>query len=485
VDAPAFGSVEEFSAVLGRFEQGSRSAAVKGLIDRGAPVLQGMTFPPDPRRVSNVVTELRRELRSVEVELYEQRAALNQLRQRVPPVEDAGAAYPPSAPLLSVPLIDLPRDLYETEARLYEQRIEASQTTASARAREVRRKGALAALSVAAAVLAFVGLSAILGQPREGSPEAASTTTAVLADREPAVAPPSATIPTAPPPSADVGASALPASALVPTDDVVQSRVALPTAPDSFSPSFGTNGSAIFFHSGGSGDPSSALMSADQAGGELQVMSIVDDGSRNYHVQLSPDGRQIAFDSDRDGERGVYVANRDGSDVRRVSGEGYAAVPSWAPDGRRLTFVRGESTNTNVWNLWLLDLTSGKAEPLTEYRYGQTWGASWFKDNRRIAYSHEDTLSVLDLPTGARREFRSPVSGRLLRTPAVSPDGRRIIFQVHRDGGWLLDLEQGSMRRVLTDPTAEEFAWAPDGRRVAYHSRQSGQWGLWMLVGAL
>ena len=49
----------------------------------------------------------------------------------------------------------------------------------------------------------------------------------------------------------------------------------------------------------------------------------------------SPDGKQIAFDSDRDGTRGVYVADADGQRVRRVSGEGYAAVPSWSPDGAR------------------------------------------------------------------------------------------------------------------------------------------------------
>jgi Tol biopolymer transport system component len=73
------------------------------------------------------------------------------------------------------------------------------------------------------------------------------------------------------------------------------------------------------------------------------------------------------------------------------------------------------------------------------------------------------------------------VTGQLVRTPVVSPDGAKIIFQVFRDGAWLLDLADGSMRRVLADPTAEEFAWAPDGRRVAYHSHGDGHWGLYVL----
>ena len=68
---------------------------------------------------------------------------------------------------------------------------------------------------------------------------------------------------------------------------------------------------------------------------------------------------------------------------------------------------------------------------------------------------------MLNLDTGTRRVFTTPVSGQPIRTPAVSPDGRRIIFQVSHDGAWLLDLRNGSMRRVLDDPTAEEYSWVP------------------------
>jgi hypothetical protein len=77
--------------------------------------------------------------------------------------------------------------------------------------------------------------------------------------------------------------------------------------------------------------------------------------------------------------------------------------------------------------------------------------------------------------------FRSPRNA-LLRTPSVSPDGKRIVFQVQHDGTWLLELADESMRRVLADPTAEEFTWSPDGRQVAYHSRKAGGWGVWVMT---
>jgi TolB protein len=228
----------------------------------------------------------------------------------------------------------------------------------------------------------------------------------------------------------------------------------------------------------------SALMRAhtNADGVVSRVVLIVADDARNFHVRPSPDGRYIAFDSDRDGERAVYVADADGGHARRVSGKGYAAVPSWSPDGRSLVFVRAEAARPRTWNLWQLTLASGELRRLTSHSYGQPWGGSWFPDGQRIAYSHEDRIIVRDLSRGTRRAYSSPRPGRLLRTPAVSPDGRWILFQMFRDGVWLLDVASGSMRKVLDDPSAEEYSWSPDGRRVAYHSRRSGQWGVWTMA---
>ena len=250
------------------------------------------------------------------------------------------------------------------------------------------------------------------------------------------------------------------------------------------SPSFASNGTAMFFQTGGPGAARSAIAMASGGGwpgADLRIIKVVDDGARNYHAQPSPDGRLIAFDSDRDGVRGVYVADRNGSHVRRVSGPGYAAVPTWSPDGARLSYIRAEADKPSVWNLWVQPISGGSARRVTNFRMGQTWGASWFPDNRRIAYSHEGSLRIVDLTSGQTREFASPVRGRLVRTPAVSPDGTKVVFQVSRSGAWMIDLRDGSMQCVLADPTAEEFAWAPDGRRIAFHSKRDGEWGIYLM----
>jgi len=273
-------------------------------------------------------------------------------------------------------------------------------------------------------------------------------------------------------------------SAVAPSAQSGPTRLIDPAAADAdaaFSPSFDSQGTAVFFHA--QRGSSSALKRADRdENGTLHIVTIVDDAAKNYHVQVSPDGTSVAFDSDRDGVRGVYVAKANGSEVRRVSGPGYAAVPTWSPDGHRLAFLRAEDDKPRVWNLWTEDLSSGAMTRLTHHPYGQVWGGAWFPDGHRIAYSHEDRLVVLDPDSGRSASYPSPRKGSLVRTPAVSPDGQWIMFQVFRDGAWLLDLKTGSMERVLNDATAEEFTWAPDGRMVAYHSRRSGEWGLWTMA---
>jgi helix-turn-helix protein/WD40 repeat protein len=249
---------------------------------------------------------------------------------------------------------------------------------------------------------------------------------------------------------------------------------------ESVTPAFANTGTAAFFSEPARDSGSSAPAEADRDRSVLRIVRVVDDRAQNFHARPSPDGTRVAFDSNRDGERAVYIAGADGQHVRRVSGDGFAALPAWSPDGRQLAFVKAEAENPRVWNLWSVDLDTLQLRRLTDDPSGQPWGGSWFPDGRRIAYSHEDQLVVLDLDRGIRRVYRSPAPGHPVRSPAVSPDGQRVIFQAHRDGAWLLDLKDGSMRRVLEDPSAEEFAWSPDGRRVAFHSRNRG-WGIRVL----
>jgi Tol biopolymer transport system component len=435
--APPFESVADFSAALSRHETGDRKTLLEGLYARSAAGQPVAAPPPfvERRRQRPPAAELRRQLRDADCERY------LLLRER------AAAA-------------DATRAQQD------------GQVSEPAAARSVVRHWHLLAISVAALVSAYTAGYAIVARRL---PRAIQHTDAIKTTGTSNMWLASASS------TPSTSASSVQLRDLRTVDRGLVRIMARREGPG-FSPAFASTGTTLFFHSGRSADRRSALEAADLTGREPHVTTILDDGARNYHVQPSPNGDQLAFDSDRDGERGVYIANRDGTNVRRVSGGGYAAVPTWSPDGTRLAFVRAETGRPRVWNLWLLRFDTGETRRLTHFGYGQTWSASWFTGGDRICYTHEDRLYVHDLETGAIREFRSPIAGAQARTPAASPDGRHVIFQIARHGVWLLDLERGTTTRVLDDPTAEEFAWSPDGRRVAFHSRRDGQWGIWAMT---
>jgi Tol biopolymer transport system component len=281
-------------------------------------------------------------------------------------------------------------------------------------------------------------------------------------------------------PVVDSAATPPPAGRIVVSPPPSTAPVKISSPEGAFSPAFASGGRELFFHAGRASAGRLLVANLDSGGKVASIRAVIEEQARTYHGRVSPDGRLIAFDSDRDGERGVYIAERDGSDPQRVSGSGYAAVPSWSPDMKWLAFIRAERTRPRVWNLWLRDLASGQLRRHTAFRSGQVWGASWFPDGQSFCYSHEDQLIITHLDGRDDLIIESPRLGMLVRTPAVSPDGTRVVFQVFKDGVWLVDLATREIRRIGDDPTAEEFAWAPDGRRIAYHSRRDGAWKIWV-----
>ena len=87
-------------------------------------------------------------------------------------------------------------------------------------------------------------------------------------------------------------------------------------------------------------------MNADGSGVTRLTGNDAVDGSPSW----SPDGRRIAFDSTRDGNREIYVMNADGSGVTRLThnpaDDGY---PAWSPDGRHIAFDSDRDGNREIY----------------------------------------------------------------------------------------------------------------------------------------
>ena len=99
----------------------------------------------------------------------------------------------------------------------------------------------------------------------------------------------------------------------------------------------------------------------------------------------SPDGKRIAFYSERDGNAEIYVMNADGTAVTRLTNstadEGY---PSWSPDGKRIAFMR----RTGRTELFTMNADGSDQKPLLTVDKGDAIDPRWSPDGARIVFVH-------------------------------------------------------------------------------------------------
>ncbi|MDA0179489.1 DPP IV N-terminal domain-containing protein [Solirubrobacter phytolaccae] len=148
---------------------------------------------------------------------------------------------------------------------------------------------------------------------------------------------------TAPPTRSDVWAMNL---------DGTNRRPVVVLPEDQFYPSFSPDMRTVLFSTVKGADARN-IQAMDVATGA--ITTLFDHSPRSYDSApaWSPDGRQIAFESDLDGDREIYVMNADGSNVRQLTHNGnWEEGPAWSPDGTRLAFTRALSnTDYNVWTM--------------------------------------------------------------------------------------------------------------------------------------
>ena len=72
--------------------------------------------------------------------------------------------------------------------------------------------------------------------------------------------------------------------------------------------------------------------------------------ANDWHPNISPDGKQIAFSSDRDGNFEIYVMDINGDNLTRLTHDAVRDTsPSWSPDGSKIVFSKINEDDRNVY----------------------------------------------------------------------------------------------------------------------------------------
>jgi imidazolonepropionase-like amidohydrolase/Tol biopolymer transport system component len=233
---------------------------------------------------------------------------------------------------------------------------------------------------------------------------------------------------------------------------------------------------------------------------------IADGLAYEQQPRFSPDGKRIAFVSDRGGGDNIWIMNADGSDKRQVTKEDFRLLnqPSWSPDGRFIVakkhFTTGRSLGTG--EVWIYHVSGGGGVQLvkraSEQLQKELGEPIFAPDGKSIYYTRNVTpgpifeyaqnsntdlfhIERYDLDTGEVSTAVAGAGGSVRPTP--SPDGKKIAF-VRRERArsklYIRDLVSGEERKIYDtlDQDVQEtwavtgvypnMAWTPDSKSVVF-----------------
>ena len=191
------------------------------------------------------------------------------------------------------------------------------------------------------------------------------------------------------------------------------------------------------------------------AGRERQILSST---LYDANPQHSPDGRQIVFETDRAGTKGIWVADADGSNERPlfVDEARPAGSPRWSPDGRRVVF---DAVTDGQYEVYVRNTAGGPLLRLTQDPAADSV-ASWSSDGQWVYFGSgrggaRDIWKV-SAAGGEPQQVTRTGGGQMFE----SPDGKWLYFSKAADAAsdlWRLPAEGGEPERVASGVRGRPF----------------------------
>jgi Tol biopolymer transport system component len=281
-----------------------------------------------------------------------------------------------------------------------------------------------------------------------------------------------------PVPPAEISASTETAIPL-PTETDLSTSTPVPLRPS------GSSGSGVLaFYSERDGNPEIYVMNADGSEQRRLTFNQFEDSSPDR----SPDGRQIAFISDRDDPQAgqcfpdcmyqLYLINADGSGEHKFLETEFRTLhPDWHPDGTRLSFDTESNLQGDVY------VVNADGSGLQRLIVDGFW-ADWSPDGSQIVFAsrRDGNVEIYVADADGRNQRRLTENRQLDYFPAWSPDGRRIAFaRVENKQIYVMNADGSHEQQLTHQLNAENPSWSPDGTRIAFQSSQDGDFEIYTI----
>ncbi len=228
------------------------------------------------------------------------------------------------------------------------------------------------------------------------------------------------------------------------------------------------------------------------SGGEAKQLTNSPKADR--HPRWSPDGKWIAFESNRDGSMQIYIANAvtgEAKQFTKIFTEASGAI--WSPDGKKIGFVStvfpefsdkpfAVADSLNKAKQESRDNSKVKARIMTKLLY-RHWD-SWVDDKRQhIFVVNTDGTNLRNVTPGDRDAVPTSSTFSTGDDFSFSPDGKEIAYTATpvpvREESWstnhdilTVNLETGERKQVTTNTAADVFPqYSPNGKYIAYRAQ--------------
>jgi len=185
----------------------------------------------------------------------------------------------------------------------------------------------------------------------------------------------------------------------------------------------------------------------------------------------SPDGSKIAFVSDRDGNREIYVMDANGSNQRRLASDASDDIePDWSPDGSKIVFASGVGEE---YNIWVVNADAQRRPPPLTWKTGAERDPAWRYNDKILYHDPYDNGTIWVMNADGSSQTALSTGWH----PCWSPDGTKIAYASNKAGGGpeihvMSSAGSGDQQLTSTWLIAAEPAWSPDGTRIVFSINQ-------------